>query len=243
MARSGGVPGEQRAGHVLGLKGLALCTETGTIATFEIVLVIAAVAAVAVLGAYPVRLELRRHAVVVAADGAVLVVLLFELRPAVAVAVMTAGVALAHLVRRDPVTRAVLGVSVRTVAAGVALAGVTMLHADDRNEPVDLAIAAAVVIVAFVAESVATGALAALREQAPLGRVLARTWIPTVLLHVGTIPLGVAALVLADRSALLPVLLAPVVLAVVISGRALGDRQAERLRVERLLQASTKTAE
>jgi signal transduction histidine kinase len=53
----------------------------------------------------------------------------------------------------------------------------------------------------------------------------------------------VAALVLADRNTLLPVLLAPVVLAVVISGRALGDRQAERLRVERLLQASTKTAE
>src|SRR3954447_19409824 len=110
MARSGGVPREQREGPVLGLKGLALCTEAGTIATFEIVLVIAAVAAVAVLGAYPVRLELRRHAVVVAADGAVLVVLLFELQAPIAVGVMTTGVAIAHLIRRDPVGRAIVGV-------------------------------------------------------------------------------------------------------------------------------------
>jgi signal transduction histidine kinase len=205
--------------------------------------VIAAVAAFAVLGAFPARLDLRRHAVVVAADGAVLVASLFELPGPTVVAAAAAGVALANLLRHEPLRRALLAVPLRAVAAGLAAAGVAALGANDRHDTSALFVSVAIVVAAVVAENVASAALVAVRERAPLAPVLARTWIPTVLVHLGTTPLGVVALVLADRNPLLPVLLVPVVLAVVASGRALAGRQAERLRVERLLEASIKTAE
>ena len=204
---------------------------------------IAVVAAFAVLGAFPARLDLRRHAVVVAADGAVLVASLFELPGPTVVAAAAAGVALANLLRREPLRRALLAVPLRAAAAGLAAACVAVLGVNDRHDPWALFVSVAIVVAAVVAENVASAALVALREKAPLAPVLARTWIPTVLLHLGTTPLGVVALVLADRNALLPLLLVPVVGAVVASGRALAGRQAERLRVERLLEASIKTAE
>jgi signal transduction histidine kinase len=227
----------------LGPQGMRARHRNEEIASSEILLVVAVVGAFAVLGAFPARLDLRRHAVVVAVDGAVLVAAIFELPGPTVVAGAAAGVALANLLRREPLRRALLAVPLRGVAAGLAVAGVSLLGATDRHDPVALFVAVVVVVAAVVAENVASAALVALRERAPLAPVLARIWIPTVLLHLGTTPLGVVALVLADRNPLLPLLLGPVVVAVVASGRALAERQAERLRVVRLLQASTKTAE
>ncbi|MEY2463590.1 MAG: hypothetical protein QOH64_1728, partial [Acidimicrobiaceae bacterium] len=194
-------------------------------------------------GAFPARLDLRRHSVVVAADGAVLGACLFLFSPPLVAGVAATGVAMAHLVRHEPPVRALVSVVLRGVAATAALAGVAVLGGTNRHDPWALTISVVIVVVALMAENLAAAALVAVREKAPVAPVLARAWMPTLLLHLGTAPIGVTALVLADRNPLLPVLLAPVVLAVVASGRALADRQAERLRVERLLKASTTTAE
>jgi signal transduction histidine kinase len=200
----------------------------------------------ALLGIFPTRLELRRHYLTITFHDAVLVAALFVMGPVAVTATAGVGALVAMVTLRELYGRILLVSFTR--ASSVALAAAAFAGADytDRHQLSGAMMAIAVTTASTLLLLAVTACQVAADEGRAVTDVIGLSAGTVTLASVGTAPLGVAAVALVDTldvGAFAPLLLAPVLGAVVLASRLAARQRDEHLRFQRLLEASGRTAQ
>jgi signal transduction histidine kinase len=206
----------------------------GTIALYAI--------AFALAGAFNMRLEFRRHQFTFTLSEAVLSASFFALGPIGVGLAAAVGEGISLGAQRVSPLKTLYNVGNRLASAIVAAA---MFQAVGRTG-VDDATAWAVAIGAALCfsylDTLFTAAVLARVERSHFHDVLRRSAPTAALTSLAASPLGVIALTLSRHSLLAPLLLVPLVAAVMFNSRHAAAQRDEHLRFERLHQASSRTA-
>ena len=199
-------------------------------------------AAFACTGAFNMRLEFRRHQFSFTLAEAVLSASFFALGP-IGIGIAAAfgeGVSLAA--QRVSPLKTVYNVGNRLASAIVA----GVVFQSFGHTGVDDATAWAVAILAALCfsclDTLFTAAVLATVERLRFSEVLSSSAATAALTTLGASPLGVIALTLSRHSVLAPLLLLPLVAALMFNSRHAAAQRDEHLRFERLSEASSRTA-
>ena len=196
----------------------------------------------ALLDLVPLHLEFRRHTHTITITEAVLVASAFHMTPLGVVAVAVAGELVASLKNRLPALRLTFNVAQTFGAASVAAAVFAGVGVDEPTSG-RAWLAAFAGAACFAAVSmVSVASVLTIVEGTSFRRIIGVTCTATGITAFASAALGLAVLILAHGAPAAPVLLAPVVALVVLESKRVTDASAERLRVERLYQASSRTA-
>ena len=201
-------------------------------------------AAFALVGMAPMHLELRRHACTVVVTEAVLVVALVLLGPVGVVLAATLGEAMACLGQRQTRLKLVFNVAAAAGASAVAAAlyGLVSTASSSVLELGGWAPIAAAVAAFAVASLVTTSAILAVAEHRRFLDVLLASAPTVAVSSAASASLGLAAVVLAQTTALGPVLLGPLLGMVFVGTRRMAVQSADHLRFQRLYDASSRTS-
>ena len=198
-------------------------------------------AAFALVGLAPIHVELRRHACTVVLVDAVLVVALFSLGPAGVVLTATAGEALACLTSRQQRLKLLFNVTSTSSAVAVAASVFAALEHAGPAAPSSW-LAASLAVACFAAANLASTAFVlAMAEHRRVAEVLVASAGAAMVASGASASLGLATVALLQADRLGPVLLVPLLAAVVLGTRRLALQSAEHLRFERLYQASSRS--
>ena len=198
--------------------------------------------AFACAGAFNMRLEFRRHQFSFTLAEAVLSAAFFALGP-IGIGIAAAlgeGVSLAA--QRVSPLKTVYNVGNRlasALVAGVVFQSLGHTGVDDATAWA-VAIGAALCFSCF--DTVFTAAVLATVERLSFYDVLSRSAPTAALTSLGASPLGVIALSLSRHSELAPLLLVPMLAALIFNSRHAAAQRDEHLRFERLHEASSRTA-
>jgi len=214
----------------------------GSIESIPLLTLAGFAAGYAVLDLAPLHLELRRHAHTITVTEAVLVAAAFHLDPVWVVAAAVIGELVACMVTRLSPLQLSFNVAQTFGAASVAA---SVFAAIDPGE--------ATTARAWIAAFAAAGCFAALSmvsvasvltivDATPFRRIIGVTLTSTATTALASAALGLAMLTLAAGTPVGPVLLAPVVALVILESKRVTDASAERLRFQRLYEASSRTA-
>ena len=198
--------------------------------------------AVAVVGLLPLRLELWRHSFTITLTEAVLVVGLFVAGPLQLAVAAAVGEGVACLVLRQRRVEVAVNMSQAVLTALLGSLAFTAAGATDPARPgAWLAVVAAVgTCTTFGLASVSW--VVARAEGRPFDLIL-RTSLPTTVVTVaGAASVGLVVVLLATVDPLAPLLLAPLLVLVALESKGLAGQRAEHLRVQRLYEASSRTA-
>lgn len=197
--------------------------------------------AFALAGLLPVHLEFRRGSFAVVLDEAVWVMALFALSPAGVVAAAVAGESLAKMfARQSPLKTAYnLGSTFFASAAGVWV--FALLGPGHAGDPAAWLAALAAMVTLSGASLLSISVVLSLVEGRRLRAVLVDSAGSQILATAANASIGLAAVVLLHASALGPLMLAPILAAVVLASRRHTVGAAEHLRFERLYEAAGRT--
>ena len=214
----------------------------GEQAAVPLLVVAGLAAAYALLDLAPLHLEFRRHRHTITITEAVLVVAAFSVGPVGVVAMAVAGELVACVKNRLPPLRALFNVAQTFGAASVAATVFTAVGTDDPTSA-GAWVAAFTGAACFAAVSmVSVAAVLTVVEGTPLRRIVSVTWASTAITALASAALGLVLLTLAVGSPWAPSLLAPVIALVVLESKRVTDASGERLRFQRLYEASSRTA-
>ena len=196
----------------------------------------------AVVDLVPLHLEFRRHRHTITITEAVLVVAAFSLGPIGVVVMAVAGELMACAKNRLPPLQVLFNVAQTFGAASVAA---TVFTAIGTDEPTAAGawVAAFAGATCFAAVSmVSVAAVLTVAEGTPFRRIIRVTCASTAITALASAALGLVLLTLAVGSPWAPLLLAPVIALVVLESKRVTDASGERLRFQRLYEASSRTA-
>ncbi|HEY5014379.1 MAG TPA: HAMP domain-containing sensor histidine kinase [Acidimicrobiia bacterium] len=193
-------------------------------------------------GAFNMRLEFRRHQFTFTLAEAVLTVSFFALGPIGIGLAAALGELVSLAAQRVSPLKTLYNVGNRlasAIVAATAFQAFGHLGADNATAW-GFAIGAAICFSCL--DTIFTAAVVATVERSSFGDVLARSAGTAALTTLGAAPLGVIALTLSQHSILAPLLLVPLVAAVMFNSRHAAAQRDEHLRFERLHEASSRTA-
>ena len=206
-------------------------------------LALAALAAgYAVVDLVPLHLEFRRNRHTITITEAVLVVAAFALGPIGVVAMAVAGELVACAKNRLPPLQVLFNVAQTFGAASVAASVFTAIGTDDPTSASAWAAAFAGAACFAAVSMVSVAAVLTVAEGTSFRRVISVTWASTAITALASAALGLVLLTLALGSPWAPLLLAPVIALVVLESKRVTDASGERLRFQRLYEASSRTA-
>ena len=208
----------------------------------DVLVLLAFTAGYAVLDLVPLHLEFRRHAHTITITEALLVVSAFVLPPLGVVAVAVAGELLACVRNRLPALQLTFNVAQTFGAASVAVVVFTAVGPDDPTSARAWVAAFAGAACFATVSMVSVASVLTVAEGTSFRRIISVTCTSTAITALASAALGLALLTLADGAPAAPALLAPVVALVVLESKRVTDASAERLRFERLYEASSRTA-
>lgn len=199
-------------------------------------------AAFACAGTFNMRLEFRRHQFSFTLAEAVLSASFFALGPIGIGAAAALGECVSLATQRVSPLKTTFNVSNRlasAIVAGVVFQSFGHTGVDDATAWA-VAIGAALCFSCF--DTIFTAAVLATVEQLRFRDVLSRSAPTAALTSLGASPLGVIALSLSRHSMLAPLLLLPLLAALMFNSRHAAAQRDEHLRYERLHDASSRTA-
>lgn len=196
----------------------------------------------AIVGLFPMHLELSRHACTVTLTEAVLVVALFQVSPAGVVLAAAAGEAIACALQRQRPGKVAFNTA--AVLGPVALAAQLFewLGVRDAASPAAWATALAAAAVYAVVNHASTSAVISITARQHIGRIFLASVATAATATVVSASLGLCVLALAEVTPAAPLLVIPLILAVGLATRSLAVQRAEHLRFERLYEASSRTS-
>ena len=199
-------------------------------------------AAFGLVALFPMRLEFGRHQVTFTLADAVVVAAMFLAGPMAVGLAAALGEGLALSMQRVPPLKVTFNVAGRWGAATVASTAFCVLGG--ARAPVTWAWGAGLLAAAsFSLMNIATVAgVLARAEHRRYEDVLVRSAPTAVVTSLTAAPFGLIAVELLHHGALAPLLLAPVVVAVALNNRYAAQQRDEHLRVERLYEATSRTA-
>ncbi|MEX2658259.1 MAG: HAMP domain-containing sensor histidine kinase [Acidimicrobiales bacterium] len=218
----------------LGLGDDAFSTPILTLAAFA--------AGYALLDLIPLHLEFRRHAHTITITEAVIVASAFHMEPAGVVAAAVVGELIACLKNRLQPLQLTFNVAQTFGAAAVAITVFSAVGPADVTSGWAWAAAFAAAACFATVSMISVASVLTIVEGTPFRQVVGVTSASTGITALASAALGLALLTLADGSAAAPLLLAPVVALVVLESKRVTDASAERLRFQRLYEASSRTA-
>lgn len=190
----------------------------------------------------PLHLEFRRHAHTITITEAVIVASAFYMEPAGVVAAAVIGELIACLKNRLQPLQLTFNVAQTFGAAAVAITVFTAVGPADATSGRAWAAAFAAAACFATVSMVSVASVLTIVEGTAFRRVVGVTSASTGITALASAALGLALLTLAEGSAAAPLLLAPVVALVVLESKRVTDASAERLRFQRLYEASSRTA-
>jgi signal transduction histidine kinase len=198
-------------------------------------------AAFALVGLVPIHLELRRHACTIVLTDAVLVVGLFMAHSFAVVVAAALGEAVACLTARQHPLKLTYNVAAAAGATSLAV-GVFSLRPVTGAEHPSAWVVTALAVACFAGWNlIATATILATAEGRPVRSVLGSSAQAAAVASAASASLGLALVVLAAANPVAPVLLVPLIGAVVVSTRRVGLQSAEHLRFQRLYEASSRS--
>lgn len=226
--------------HVVG--GTLLVVANGYEELGSVEALVGFAAAFAVVGFVPLHLELRQNTHTITITEAVLVASVFHLPPAGVVLAAVCGEFVVCLVTRLRALRLAFNVAQTFGAAAVAALVFQAFGPVDATTPLGWT-AALLAAVAFATTSMLTVTwVLTLVETTSFRRMVAVAATSVIITALASAALGLALLILTESAPLAPILLAPVVALVVLESKRVTDASAERLRFQRLYEASSRAA-
>jgi signal transduction histidine kinase len=199
-------------------------------------------AAFACAGAFNMRLEFRRHQFTFTLADAVLTASFFALGPIGIGVAAAVGEGASLGVQRVAPLKTLYNVGNRLASAIVAGVIFRALGHTGVNDVAAWGAAIFAAVCFSCVDTVFTAAALATVERSRFREVLVRSAPTAALTTLAAAPLGVIALSLSRQSAVAPLLLAPLVAAVMLNSRHAAAQRDEHLRFERLYEASSRTA-
>jgi signal transduction histidine kinase len=193
-------------------------------------------------GAFNMRLEFRRHQFTFTLADAVLTASFFALGPIGIGIAAAVGEGVSLGIQRVAPLKTFYNVGNRlasAIVAGVMFEAIGHTHANDVAAW-GAAIAAALCF--SCVDTIFTAAALSTVEQSRFSEMLARSAPTAALTTLAAAPLGVITMTLARQSLFAPLLLVPIVVAVMLNSRHAAAQRDEHLRFERLYAASARTA-
>ncbi len=205
---------------------------------------IAFAAMFAIVGLFPMRLDLGRHQVTFTLTEAVLVAALFALPPLGVALAAALGECVACAILRIPPLKLGFNGANRLAAASVAAVGFFTFAANPASvQDLDTWLLALVAACTFsLVDIVSVSAIVAAADPRRYEYILVRSVPIAILTTLAAAPLGLVAVDLFHRAVLAPVLLAPLVAAVASNSRYAAHQRDEHLRIERLFEATSRSA-
>ncbi len=226
--------------HLVG--GMALLLGGNHDALGPIVAVIGFTLMFAVVGFIPLNLELRQNTHTITITEAVLVASVFHLPPTGVVAAAVTGELLVCLATRLRLLRLAFNVAQTFGAATVATLVFGAFDPIGPASPLGWA-AALLAAAAFATTSMLTVTwVLTLVETSSFRKMVTVAATSVTITALASAALGLALLILASSAPAAPLLLAPVVALVILESKRVTDASAERLRFQRLYEASSRTA-
>jgi signal transduction histidine kinase len=206
-------------------------------------LALAALAAgYALVDLVPLHLEFRRNRHTITITEAVLVVAAFSLGPIGVVVMAVAGELVACAKNRLSPLQVLFNGAQTFGAASVAATVFTVVGTDDPTTA-RAWVAAFAGAACFAAVSMlSVAAVLTVAEGTSFRRIVGVTWASTAITALASAALGLVLLTLSLGSPWAPLLLAPVIALVVLESKRVTDASGERLRFQRLYEASSRTA-
>lgn len=199
------------------------------------------VAAFAVVGCLPMRLEFSRHQVTFTVTDAMLVAGLFYLSPVGLGAAATAGELVTSAVHRTQPLKSLFNAANRAGAATAAAAVFATLHPGHRLDGHGAAAALAAAACWATLNILAVAAVVASAERRSFSVILRRS-VPTAMVtSLIAAPIGVLATALVRTGAGYALLAVPVLIGLTLNNMAAASHRDEHLRIERLYEATTRT--
>ncbi len=205
-------------------------------------MILAFAGAFSAAGAFNMRLEFRRHQFTFTLSEAVLTASFFALGPLGVATAAAVGEGISLGVQRVAPLKTVYNVGNRLASATVAAVA---FQTFGRTSPDDAGAWAAAIGAALLfgfIDTIFTSAVVATVERSAFDDVLVSSASTAALTTVAGSPLGVIALGLSQHGMFVPLLLVPLVGAVMLNSRHAAAQRDEHLRFERLHEASSRTA-
>jgi K+-sensing histidine kinase KdpD len=238
---------ERRIGTVIAVQ-LAVAVGFGALATARgesvgtPAILVALALGFALAGSFDMSLELHRHRFTFTLADSVLVVGFFAVGAVGLGLAAAVGELLNMLVQRHSPLKVCFNVANRLAAATVAGVAFAAMGRGDVHDAAAWAAALAAALCFSILDVVSTATVLSIVEQTRFQTVFVRSVSTGVLATLAAAPIGLIALDLAVRGPFLPLLLAPVALAVALNSRYAVAQRDEHMRFERLFEASARTA-
>jgi signal transduction histidine kinase len=198
--------------------------------------------AFAVAGAFNMRLEFRRHQFTFTLAEAVLSASFFALGPIGVGVAAAVGEGISLGVQRVSPLKTLYNIGNRLASAMVAAAAFQAVGRTGVDDATAWAVAIGAALCFSCLDTFFTAAVLTIVERSRFADILARSAPTAALTALGGAPLGVIALTLSQHSVLAPLLLVPLIAAVMFNSRHAAAQRDEHLRFERLHEASSRTA-
>jgi signal transduction histidine kinase len=228
--------------HAAAVAGLGGAAWRATDEAWSVTGTVAFAAAYALAGLTTTHLELRRHAFSLSAQEGVLVVALLTLSPPAVVVAVGIGELLACL--RDRLGLLKVTFNVSQSMSATALAAWVMAtggHSDPAGRPTWLYVGLAVTAF-FVVNVVSVAGIVAVVEGRRIRHVLLATAGPAFVTTAASGSLGLLVVVLGHHDQMAPLLIVPLFLVLLLASHGLAAQRSERMRFQRLYEASGRTS-
>ena len=200
-------------------------------------------AAFALVGFLPIHLEFRRASYSLVLDEAVWVVALFRMTPIGVVAAAVAGEVISRIFARQAPHKTAYNLGSTFLAATLGAGIFAAFGRGDAGDPLAWAVAVAAMAALSGASLMSISAVLALVEGRRFGNVLLDSISAQAVVTTANASIGVAAAVLLHTNPVGPLVLAPVIVAVVLASRSQTLQAARHLRFERLYAAAARTGQ
>jgi signal transduction histidine kinase len=237
---------ERRVGVLVGAQlavtaGLALLANTRGYAFGQPWFVATLALAFALTGFFAMSLEFHRHRFTFTLAEAVLAVGFFVVGPIGLAVAAALGEGLNMVVQRHSPLKIAFNVSnrlVATTAAGIAFA---VIGNSDPHDAAAWGAALGAALCFSILDVVSTAAVLSIVEETRFHNVFVRSATAGLLATLTAAPIGLIALDLAERGPFVPLLLAPIAVAVALNASYAVAQRDEHLRFERLYESSART--
>ena len=198
--------------------------------------------AFALAGAFNMRLEFRRHQFTFTLAEAVLSASFFALGPIGVGVAAAVGEGISLGVQRVSPIKTLYNIGNRLASAMVAAAAFQAVGRTGVDDATAWAVAIGAALCFSCLDTFFTAAVLTVVERSRFADILTRSAPTAALTSLGASPLGVIALTLSRHSVLAPLLLVPLIAAMMFNSRHAAAQRDEHLRFERLHEASSRTA-
>jgi signal transduction histidine kinase len=194
------------------------------------------------VGLIPMRLDYGRQQATFTLSAAVLVTAFFAMGPMGVALAAALGEALACTAQRVQLLKTLFNVASKLAAAGLAGMAFAALGGATAGEVRGWAVALVSTLCYSILNLAAVTGVLSRAEERKYEQIVLSSGPTSLGTTLAAAPLGLIALDLLNHGPLAPVLLAPLVLAVVLNNRSAASQRDEHLRVERLYEATSRMA-